>query len=391
MSSDVDAVYSALDSVLEDFASAVARQIRVEAPGYGDVVLDEHLRDAFVQIRAALDGLRTGAQASDLDLALARDVGRRRAMAGIPLTDVVEAYHVAYREMWFELMRLATARGAQTVGALASDAALLWNWSHRLTAAMAAAHTDQSMVLANESASLRRQLLEVLTGGQDRSGEGAATVRRLGLDPASTFTVAVVAGLTATEADELARRITGPGVLALGCHDGARAVIVAQGADEVRLSSSIERFQPHSRAGVGCTRRGLHGAQLSLQDATDAHTRAIETGARVIFADDWMLCVLGTAKARLEPLLEVGRAAARQHPEWARTVVEFGTHGLSAAAASEALGVHPNSVRYRIDQWAKVTGWNPRDLSGLVASLIAITSEMPMSATPLRVGRPSST
>ena len=35
----------------------------------------------------------------------ARGVGHRRAAAGMTLPDVIEAYHIAYREIWAELLR----------------------------------------------------------------------------------------------------------------------------------------------------------------------------------------------------------------------------------------------------------------------------------------------
>ena len=38
-------------------------------------------------------------------------MGHRRAAAGITLPDVIEAYHVAYREIWMEL--LGDARESQ--------------------------------------------------------------------------------------------------------------------------------------------------------------------------------------------------------------------------------------------------------------------------------------
>lgn len=374
MTATIDRVYAVLDGRLDDFAEAVTRKIRVEASGYVGVPFEEHFHDAFVQIRAALDGIRSRAKASDLDLALARDVGRRRAMAGVSLADVIEAYHVAYREMWFELMRLASEQGSHTVAALASDAALLWNWSHRLISAMAAAHTDQRIALANETASLRRQLLDALLGGPDRVVEGATTARRLGLDPDAMFAVAVIAEIAERDVDELARSITGHGMLALGCHDGARGVIVAQGVDGEAFARAIERDWTSSPAGIGLNRHGLVGAQLSLQDAVDASLRAVATGIQVNFADDWLLCVLGSVAERLDPLLKNGRATAQSHPQWAETVVEFVAQGFSAVAASENLGVHPNSVRYRIERWEDATGWNPREISGIVASLIAANS-----------------
>ncbi len=52
----------------------------------------------------------------------------------------------------------------------------------------------------------------------------------------------------------------------------------------------------------------------------------------------------------------------------------FGEHGFSVSEAGRRLSVHANTVGYRLDRWAELTGWDPRTFPGLVRSLAALRS-----------------
>jgi DNA-binding PucR family transcriptional regulator len=53
------------------------------------------------------------------------------------------------------------------------------------------------------------------------------------------------------------------------------------------------------------------------------------------------------------------------------TIRAFSTADLNVAKAAEQLHVHPNTVRYRLQQIATKTGYDPRTFAGLV-DLISI-------------------
>lgn len=371
MSHDSHGLFAHLDSRLEQFVDQVARQIRNETGGYSLMNVDEHANDLFVQIRAALDGLRAGRLPNDLDIALATTVGQRRAENGVPLTDVIDAYHIAYREMWSALMTSAGEAGHGAVEALASDAEALWRWCHRLTAAVAEAHASRSHVLQTAEASLRRHLLDTLTD-PELHADREDTARRLGLDPDSWITVAATDRLDEGGLSRVVRSIHQiTGAVAVGCHDGRLAYVVANTSDD-QLEDAFRGTDPTIWAGIGVTRPGIALASLSLADAIDALTHARTARAVVRFADDWLACSMRAMVDRLGPLLAPAVEAAHNHQDWAETVTAFADQGFSASATSRRMHVHANSVRYRLDRWHEATGWDPRTFTGLATSVLAI-------------------
>jgi DNA-binding PucR family transcriptional regulator len=61
------------------------------------------------------------------------------------------------------------------------------------------------------------------------------------------------------------------------------------------------------------------------------------------------------------------------------TIRAFADADLNVAAAAQQLHVHPNTIRYRLDQIATKTGHDPRTLTGLIELLciLEITQDRP--------------
>ncbi|MFI9776162.1 helix-turn-helix domain-containing protein [Streptomyces sp. NPDC051956] len=55
-------------------------------------------------------------------------------------------------------------------------------------------------------------------------------------------------------------------------------------------------------------------------------------------------------------------------------MMAFADAGLSLVNAADTLLIHPNTVAYRLGQWHKLTGSDPRTFAGLVRSVVGITS-----------------
>ncbi len=381
------AALAALAARLDRLAIRIARQIRAEVPGYAALPSPEHDRDVRSQISSVVAGLQARMPPPDAAIEHARAVGRRRAAAGLALPDVIEAYHIAYREIWNELLGLARpgrsrqAEQADRAEALVGLVGLLWNWFHRLSAAVAEAHVEQSRRAATTRAALHRRLVEAVVAG---SAEQALPVARdLGFDVAGPFLVACADGVPETAVEALADRLAAlPGV-ALCSTDGDRVVLVAQrgpdgspdGDPDGGLADAVHAVAPDARVGIGLERTGPAGAALGLLDAQDALHRAAgpdRTGGTVRFADDWLLAVLGRESARLAEPLAGGAAVARAHPALAATVRAFAEQQFSITACARVLHIHPNSAKYRLDRWQTLTGWDPRSFAGLSASMVCL-------------------
>ncbi|WP_433446501.1 helix-turn-helix domain-containing protein [Streptomyces sp. CA-142005] len=63
---------------------------------------------------------------------------------------------------------------------------------------------------------------------------------------------------------------------------------------------------------------------------------------------------------------------ARDQPDLAETICAFARHGFSLTATGSARHIHPNTVRYRLDRWQELTGWDVRTWAGLSASMVGL-------------------
>ena len=94
---------------------------------------------------------------------------------------------------------------------------------------------------------------------------------------------------------------------------------------------------------------------------------------RVIFFErDWLAITLLNRAARLAPLLEPDRGRSNLHGDAALAVGGFIDNGFSFSATGRALHLHPNTVRYRVERWQQLTGWDVKTEQGLLRSVAAL-------------------
>jgi DNA-binding PucR family transcriptional regulator len=141
--------------------------------------------------------------------------------------------------------------------------------------------------------------------------------------------------------------------------------------DPAALASTLVGLRPGAVVAVGLPRSSLAGAARSLRDAQ--RVLAASLGAEGIrrFEDHWLAAVLLEHSADLLGLVEARLDTVRANPRLADAVRAFAEDDLSATAAAGRLGVHPNTVMYRLARWQEQTGWDPRTFAGLSSSLLA--------------------
>ena len=89
------------------------------------------------------------------------------------------------------------------------------------------------------------------------------------------------------------------------------------------------------------------------------------------FDQVWPWALLARELDRAQPLTDAARRAARDHEHLAEAVLAY-ARGGSIADAGRDLGVHPNTITYRLERWHELSGWDPRDFDGLLRSVIAL-------------------
>ena len=228
----IHTLFTGLAERLDRVTPEITARIRAEIPGYSLLPHDEHAADVHRQIRNVVSGLVSGSGPTASATEHARTVGHRRAAAGVTLPDVIEAYHIAYREIWTELLRDARESKPPLDSALASVVSLLWLWFHRLSAAVAEGHAAETQARRSDRLERERELMDQLAG---RAPADDAIAAELGYQADGEFMVACVAGLGRHDAaDRLAEAL----------HTSSQQVTCTYHEDHVRRHCP----GPHRRA-----------------------------------------------------------------------------------------------------------------------------------------------
>lgn len=364
------AVHLHLDPLVERITDAVAEEI---APYRQDLVPRADLAGSVRRnLEALLVGLAERREPTSEQLTVRRELGTRRALQGLPVDAVIKAYHVGYRELWARLVDGLPPGDEDATTKLLSGATLVWQWVHEVTDAIAAAHAQTTRSLEARAVGARQRFVELLVAGDLGGKEAQRLARSLGLEPAGDFTVAAVRGATdELDAVELQRQLDGEEGHHAVAVRGPLVLVVAQDVEVARVTEACRRIFPRAAVATGATRTGLPGARASLEDAEQSLAVTAD-GRAASFEDVWLWATLLGAAERLEPLLQPGREVAAAHPHLAEAVRAFADGGFSVSAAGRLLGLHANTVSYRLERWTELTGWNPRSFAGLTRSAAAL-------------------
>ncbi|MEU6327903.1 helix-turn-helix domain-containing protein [Streptomyces sp. NPDC047049] len=354
--------------------ATVVTAVREQVPAYA-ALDDSRLHEVRSIAAWALDRLLhlwvTDGALTPADLRRFRGIAAARAADGRPMQAVLRAYRVAATVLTDEIAAATPPPAAPDAFALARMALTTLD---TLSEEMATAYTATSEDLTADRDRALRLLLDDLIAGRHAS-IGALTDRaaRLGRQLPDPYCL-----LVAEPADVDGARVTqetAAGLLSsFGGHDGGLTPLVT-----VRGSRAV-LLLPAS-AGASAPRvlgeRGLRGCALSGEsldriavayrlaaDALDTAPAHAHHPERVLTdGDAQVLALLGGRPATtpeqisrliLGPLRQPGR---RHLMDALTTYLDTG----SANAAARKLGLHPQSLRYRLRRIADLTTRDPRD------------------------------
>lgn len=368
--SSVQRVCAEVETGLDALAAATTDHVRAEVPGYALVPLDVHRTTVRETIRALLRSLPSGIPLSVEDAKAIRYAALRREAAGVPIQDVLAAFHVVGRDVWDALSHAESA----TPAVLLQLTDPLWAWIQRTSAHVADAFAGSSGGTQGRQVVLRQRLLEAVRAGDAAEAEAVENARRLGFVPGGLFRAVCTEAGPWVEGDlELLQKGLArlPGTNHAGLH-GTLMIVLSQGSAPEAVSDEVHRLLPgRGSVGVGLERPGLSGAETSIGDAERA-LRVAWPDSVSFFERAWLHSGLVDARTRLTPLYGEAKAVAAEHPGLAQAVRAFADEGFSLAAAAAALQLHPNTVAYRLDRWHELTGHDPRHFDGLALSMLSI-------------------
>lgn len=352
---------------IEPFADGVVDRLRKQLPSYGAVPLEEHRELVRGQMRQILEGFIAHEGPGQSELADARELGWRRAAQGVPLPEVIEAYHTCYREIWLALVA-ETAGEPERTKALVDDAATLWSWTHQLSASVASGHAEALQTRFAEKAEVRRKLFNALADGRADEPETARMAAALELDAAGQFQAVCITDTGGRTPDEVQQELDRKSGAAICGARGGMVTILVQGCPAL----SVIKVLGLRQGGIGIRRAGLPGAAASVTDGEAALRLAEWRGGLVEYERTWLLSTMFQSREALREPLAAGVATAAEHPHLAETVRAFAENGFRVADCARQMHLHPNSAKYRLDRWQQLTGWDVQTFDGLMSSLAAI-------------------
>jgi hypothetical protein len=377
------AVIAALEEVLPSMAERVVAAIIAEVPAYTDPFRGRMGQNIENAVQASLGAflrlaIRGGDSATDplLSGALngAYELGCGEARQGRSMDALLAAYRVGARVSWRELSSVAVDFGlaAETVARFAE---LVFDYIDELSAASASGHTDELATAGR----VRQRYLDLLTR-QLVSSEPLDTVRAT----AETANWPIPETLTAVliPAAQLPRVASLLTPASLQSTDElpeldpgeAWAAVLVPDADGPRRAALLAALAGR-RAVVGPSRpwpavrtsllRAVRARELVGDDGvvdSDEHLVELVLGADREAAED-------LRRRALAPLQELGSTVADRLVETLRSWLL--NQGRREAVAAE-LFVHPQTVRYRMNQIRQVYGDRLNDPGTILELTVAL-------------------
>ena len=349
---------------VDQIADRMIAAQRAEVPGYYELYDTSLLADArsvsVAVVGMWLDVLAKGDGLDDEAISPVIEGARRRATQGVGLEPLLRAYRVGIRVMWTEFISssvwkassLDVAMGPLATGALA--------FADRITTAVAAAYLDEIAHLTREREHRRSSLLNVILAGP--TSEQHRALADLA-EPHCVIVAQVEEGTALAKLESvgaLLERQAGARLWTVR-HSSLVAVIFGSQPRTIlreRLASVIEDRRVLA-IGIGNRATSTAETRVSYAEAAEAANAGPALGMTQGRVYDYSALAPVLALLRDRPAA-LRFAATALEPfkdilvrRWALPTLEaYLTRGGRTGQMAEALGLHANTVKYRMSELA---------------------------------------
>jgi hypothetical protein len=370
-----------LRPALREVSDRVVDAVRAEVPEYARPLEGPFGRALREGVTVALDQFvdLLGTDEEVTDLRVYRALGRAQLREGRTLDALQSAYRVGARVAWRESVT-AGERAGLPPSVLYLTAEAIFAYLDRLAAASVAGFAQEQSLQAGTVQAHRHTLLELLGRRPAPAPADVEHAASLAGWPVPTAVAAVAVG----EADAvgLARRAP---VGTIGAALEPTGVLLVPDPDGPGRRDRL-------RAGLGGTRAVVgpcvpwaeaHRSVARALAAWPLHLAGLLGGHAQVRADDHLLALVLAAdpvltadllRHRLAPLAELPDGARRRAEQTLRAWLD--AHG-DVSAAAEALGVHPQTVRYRLGQLRSLLGAAMDDPAARLELALALRAVTP--------------
>ena len=379
----------------ERLIDEVAAVLTAEIPAYAQLSspqFDADLRRSIGEHHDALVAyLRSARRLEPADLGYVRRSAAERARIGLPLADYLRSLRLGQRRLWEELISIAGRRSAKFLTDATRD---VMEYIDYAAVVAAEAYLEEQQTLLADADRVRRDLLEeLLLGREPAPGPGRSIARSAGLHWAARC-ILILAVVNNPELDERRLRHAAT-VLERAVAERVRPLVVvrqheivivrAVTKDPVRLTPPLEKARRVLEADgidISIGASTVHTSPSTLPAAYAEALSAIDvSGARrglLALADlrafDYLVMRADETAGRLVPsklhqFAEEDRVSAGIFSETLRAYVGA---DLNAKLAADRLGLHANTVHYRLGRISERTGCDLRNLDDIVDLMVAV-------------------
>jgi PucR C-terminal helix-turn-helix domain len=360
---------------LPGLADEMIAAIAVEVPDYARAMEGEFGRLVRLGVEVALNRFVDLLADPEPDAAVSRrtyvDLGRGEFHAGRSLDALLAAYRVGARLAWRRFVEAGVAGGLAPDAIYALGEAI-FAYIDELSAESAEGYAEEQTAAAGESERRRRRLVRLLAqdppAGQEAVRTAATTagwtLPRGGvaaLVPATAGDGATSEALLDSIAARLARRL---GEGAIGAEAAGAAIVFIPDPDAPGRRRRLEASIEDRPAALGSTVEWPHASASARRAITTQ--RLVEAGklprAGLVVAEDHLAALLLAADPRVAADLAASRLAPLADlPDGPRarlqeTLAAWLDRPGQVQAVAAALGVHPQTVRYRVRQLRDLFG-----------------------------------
>ncbi len=376
-------------------ADEVAAILVTEIPAYAQLSspgFDADLRHAIGAHHDALVAyLRSGRRLEPADLEYVRRSAAERARIGLPLADYLRSLRLGQRRLWEELMAIAGRRSAAFLADATRNVMEFMDYAAVLAAE---AYLEEQQTLLAEADRVRRDLLEeLLLGREPAPGPGRTMARSAGLHRAARC-VLILAVINNFEVEERRLRHAAT-VLERAVAERVRPLVVvrqheivivrAVTKEPVRLTQPLQKARRALGAddidiSIGVST--VHSSTSTLPAAYGEAVSAVDlSGARgglLVLADlrafDYFMMRADETAGRLVPSLvhQFAEEDSDSAGIYSETLRAYVGADLNAKTAADRLGIHANTMHYRLGRISEGTGCDLRNLDDIVDLMVAI-------------------
>jgi PucR-like helix-turn-helix protein len=367
-----DVLRPALPGLADEMVAAIAREV----PGYARAMEGDFGQLVRLGVEVALNRFVDLLADPEADAAESRrtyvDIGRGEFHAGRSLDALLAAYRVGARLAWRRFVE-AGVGGGLAPDAIYALGEAIFAYIDELSAESAEGYAEEQITAAGESERRRRRLVQLLAQDPPAAQEAVRTAAAAALWTLPRGGLAAL--VAATEEDDaqgeslldsiatrLARRL---GEGAIGAEAFGAAIVLVPDPDAPGRRRRLAATIADRPAVLGPTVDWQHGS-ASVRRATAAQRLAAAGGlpaaTGLIVADDHLADLLlaadprvaaDLAAARLAPLSELADGPRARLTE---TLAAWLDRPGQVQAIAVALGVHPQTVRYRVRQLRDLFG-----------------------------------